>query len=170
MMYIIFRFSSHTGTESASLSYEVSKTIVLAYNKILDKSYPNDVLNQLIYLIHPIIRKTAHFTEYFILAVTVALPLYVYRIRGIFLFFTGGIFCVLFAFLDEYHQSFVSGRGASLRDVGIDSVGVLCGIVSAQLLCYLGRKTIFHWLSLEDYRKQKKAYEERQLEEEEIFD
>ena len=112
-------------------------------------------------MIHPLVRKSAHFTEYFVLAVTVALPLYVYRIRGIFLFFTGGIFCVLFALLDEYHQSFVSGRGASLKDVGIDSLGALFGILFAQLICFLGKKTIFHWLSMEEYRKKKKKYEQK---------
>lgn len=161
MMYVIFTFSSHTGKESASLSYQVSKTIILAYNKVFDKGYSNETLNQLITLIHPLVRKSAHFTEYFVLAVTVALPLYVYRIRGIFLFFTGGIFCVLFALLDEYHQSFVSGRGASLKDVGIDSLGVLFGILFAQLICFLGKKTIFHWLSMEEYRKKKKKYEQK---------
>ena len=157
MMYMIFSFSAQPGNQSASLSYQVSKIIILAYNKILVKGYPNEVLNDLILQIHPMIRKTAHFSEYFVFAITVALPLYVYKIRGIFLFFTGGIFCVLFAFLDEYHQSFVLGRVASLKDVGIDSLGIFCGILTAQILCYLGRKTIFKWLSLEEYRKKKKS-------------
>jgi VanZ family protein len=30
---------------------------------------------------------------------------------------------VLYALSDEWHQRFVSGRGASLRDVGIDAIG-----------------------------------------------
>lgn len=34
------------------------------------------------------------------------------------------IFCLIYALSDEYHQSFVSGRGASLRDVGFDMLGV----------------------------------------------
>ena len=33
-----------------------------------------------------------------------------------------------YAGLDEYHQGFVAGRGPSLIDVGIDSLGVLTGI------------------------------------------
>lgn len=165
MMYLIYSFSAQTGEQSSTASYEVSKITVLAYNKIFAKGYPNEILNQLIAEIHPFIRKTAHFTEYFVLAITVAFPLYVYKIRGIFLFFTGGIFCVAFAFFDEYHQSFVAGRGSSLRDVGIDSLGVLCGIIIAQIVCHIGRKTIFKFLSLEEYRKKKKAYEDRLKEE-----
>ncbi|OGZ35311.1 MAG: hypothetical protein A3A94_02485 [Candidatus Portnoybacteria bacterium RIFCSPLOWO2_01_FULL_43_11] len=34
------------------------------------------------------------------------------------------IFSVLFAFFDEWHQGFISGRVPSLKDVGIDSLGV----------------------------------------------
>ena len=35
------------------------------------------------------------------------------------------IFSVLYAFSDEFHQSFVPGRSGSIIDVGIDSVGIL---------------------------------------------
>lgn len=159
MLYFIFYMSSQEATASGSMSYEVSKVIVLAYNKILGKGYSNEILEQFIYQIHPFIRKTAHFTEFFMLAVTVVFPLYVYRIRGIFLFFTGGIFCIIVAFLDEYSQSFVAGRSPALRDVAIDSAGAICGILAAQLLCYVGRKTIFHFLSLEEYQKKKREFE-----------
>ena len=34
-----------------------------------------------------------------------------------------------YAIFDEYHQSFVAGRGPSITDVGIDSLGVLTGIL-----------------------------------------
>ena len=40
-----------------------------------------------------------------------------------------GLFCVGFAAFDEYHQSFVRGRGPSKRDVAIDSIGIFIGIV-----------------------------------------
>lgn len=59
---------------------------------------------------HPV-RKLAHMTEYFLLAVSVSFPLYVYGVRGIWLLLLAGGFCVGFAALDEYHQSFVAGRG-----------------------------------------------------------
>lgn len=37
------------------------------------------------------------------------------------------IFCAVYAATDEYHQSFVYGRGPSVRDVGIDTLGAtLC--------------------------------------------
>ena len=40
----------------------------------------------------------------------------------------------------------------------IDSAGAFCGILVALIICYIGRKTIFKFLSLEDYRKKKKEY------------
>ena len=93
--------------------------------------------------LHPYVRKMAHFTEYLLLAMSVSLPLYVYGLRGILLVFAAGSFCVAFACLDEYHQSFVAGRGPSKRDVVIDSCGVFVGILITRITGFIGRKTIF---------------------------
>lgn len=150
MMYLIFKFSEQNGIESAGLSREVSKYIVLFYNKIKALDLSNAELNILIEQIHPYVRKGAHVTEYMLLAMTVALPLYVYRIRGFMLTFIGIIFCVVFAAVDEYHQSFVVGRVSDPKDVLIDSIGILIGIIIIQIICAIGRKTVFHWLVLDE--------------------
>ncbi|MGL5056516.1 MAG: VanZ family protein [Fusobacteriaceae bacterium] len=42
-------------------------------------------------------------------------------------------FVALYALSDEYHQSFVNGRGASPYDVGIDSLGGALGIVLGKI-------------------------------------
>ena len=153
MMYFIFSFSAQTGAESGSFSYEVSKIIILAYNKLFFKGYDNMTLNELIALIHPYVRKSAHITEYFLLAASVAFPLYVYRLRGFSLTLIAGVFCVAFACLDEYHQTFVSGRVGTIRDVFIDSIGILAGIIAVRIVGFIGRKTLFSFLSLEDNRR-----------------
>ena len=36
--------------------------------------------------------------------------------------------CVLYAISDEVHQLFVSGRGAQVKDVLIDSAGAIVGV------------------------------------------
>jgi VanZ family protein len=41
--------------------------------------------------------------------------------------------CCLYALTDEWHQSFVPGRSATLSDAGIDSIGALCACVVQQL-------------------------------------
>jgi VanZ family protein len=70
-------------------------------------------------LMHSLIRKAAHFTNYAVL--------FWLLIRGPlkqrpYLALTC---CVIYAFLDEGHQIFAVGRGASLYDVALDSSGAL---------------------------------------------
>lgn len=148
MMYIIFSFSAQDGTASSNLSYRVSYKAVSIADRALDLELTDKQVSRCIRKIHYYVRKLAHFTEYFLLAITVAIPLYVYGIRGIWLVITGGILCVGFAALDELHQYFVSGRSCSVRDVIIDSCGALAGILCVRIFGYIGRKTIFEPLSM----------------------
>jgi VanZ family protein len=90
---------------------------------------------------------------YFMLAVSVSFPLYVYGLRGIPLMIVAGAFCVAFACGDEYHQSLVAGRGPSKKDVMIDSIGVLAGIIVVRIFGFIGRKTIFRPLSKSNKKK-----------------
>ena len=132
---------------SASLSYKVTYKAVSIADQALDLELTDQQVSRCIRKIHYYVRKLAHFTEYFLLAITVAFPLYVYGIRGIWLVITGGILCVGFAALDELHQHFVSGRSCSVRDVVIDSCGALIGILFVRIIGYIGRKTVFEPLS-----------------------
>ena len=89
-----------------------------------------------------IVRKGAHFTEYTILggflvpAVTewmavdkTPVPDSVRSIRII-----SWLVGTLYAVTDEVHQYFVPGRSCELRDIGIDSCGVLAGVLVVSLL------------------------------------
>lgn len=136
MMYIIFSFSSQSGVDSGYLSYMVSHKIVEIGNEVLQKNLEEWEIDEVAYQIEYPVRKLAHMTEYFLLAVTVSLPFYVYGLRGFPLMIVAGIICVGFACGDEYHQSFVDGRGPSVRDVVIDSVGVFGGIICVRILCW----------------------------------
>ena len=147
MMCLIFSFSAQDSNESSQLSYKVGVKVFSVANETLDMEWSQKKIEQLSLRSQFYIRKTAHFTEYFILAITVAFPLYVYGIRGIWLVILAGGFCVAFAGLDEYHQSFVAGRAAQKRDVMIDSCGVLFGVIITRIVCWFGRKTVFRPLS-----------------------
>ena len=147
MMYLIFSFSSQSGTVSGNLSYRVSEIIVESANEAFDLHWSGSDMDYYIERIHYPVRKLAHMTEYFLLAVSVSFPLYVYGVRGLWLPLLAGGFCVGFAALDEYHQSFVAGRGPSRKDVGIDSIGVLAGVLMVQFFCFIGRMTIFRPLA-----------------------
>lgn len=66
------------------------------------------------------IKKTAHFVAYAILAVLArrALP---HPLMAL-------VWAVLYAGLDEFHQTFIPGRFGSPNDVLIDSLGALTGL------------------------------------------
>ena len=136
MMYVIYSFSAQTGEVSGQLSYKISYKIVETKNQLLNENKSSAELAVSADTIHFYVRKAGHMTEYFLLAVAISFPLYVYGVRGIWLVILACIICVCFAGLDEYHQSFVADRGPSLRDVGIDSIGALIGILMVQAFCW----------------------------------
>jgi VanZ family protein len=65
----------------------------------------------------------------------------------VWLVILAGGFCIDFAGLDEYHQSFVAGRSPQKRDVLIDSCGVILGVIIARIIGWTGRMTIFRPLA-----------------------
>lgn len=78
IMYIIYSFSGQTGEESGNLSYEVSVKIVEIGNQVLDKGLQDWEISEVAASIEYPVRKLAHMSEYFILAVAVSFPFYVY--------------------------------------------------------------------------------------------
>ena len=93
-------------------------------------------------IIHHYIRKSAHFTEYFVFA------LFIYRgVRGVHkgwrwtwalsaLFIAAG-----YSALDEIHQAFVASRTASPYDSLLDSVGAFVAIAALYLWFRFRRPT-----------------------------
>lgn len=75
-----------------------------------------------------IIRKAAHFTEYFILYYLLfnALSQSLNRRRSLI---KALIITFLYACSDEFHQIFVKDRGPSIRDVMIDTSGGMMGFL-----------------------------------------
>ncbi len=154
MIYLIYYLSGQDGVTSAGLSLKVSIKVVEIAAMIFDHALtPEEVLHYAD-IIHFLIRKFAHMGLYFLLAVSVSFPLYVYGLRGIPLMLVAGGFCVAFACGDEYHQSLVAGRGPSKKDVLIDSIGVLAGVIVVRIVGFIGRMTIFRPLS-KNYKKKK---------------
>ena len=136
MMYVIYSFSAQTGEVSGNLSYKVSYKIVEIGNDDLEVGLSPERVGHYAHRIEHPVRKLAHMTEYFLLAVAVSFPFYVYGLRGFALMIVAGLICVGFAAGDEYHQSFVAGRGPSKKDVMIDSIGVFFGILFVRIICW----------------------------------
>ena len=89
--------------------------------------------------VHFVLRKLGHVTEYAILAMLLWRALRretnlqiraTLRLRSRqTLFLSVWILCAIFAVTDEFHQSFVSSRGAAWSDVLIDSAGAIFGLL-----------------------------------------
>ena len=116
MMGVIFSFSAQTGTQSGSLSHDISVRVVETKGRFFHQELEKKE-----------IEKQADEIEF-----------YVNGFRRKRWLMVGFIFCVLYAATDEFHQSFVGGRGPSVRDVGIDSLGVLI----ATILLDVGQKLV----------------------------
>lgn len=120
-MGLIFQFSAQNADQSSSLSQGLTKILYNFISRI-------PLLKINLSLFHKLLRQAAHFFIFFVLAL---LLLNAFRISGInfktaFLFTI--IIAVFYAGLDEYHQSFVPGRAAEIKDVAIDSLGALVGV------------------------------------------
>ena len=78
-----------------------------------------------------VLRKAAHITEYAIFTFLIFRALRGYNINKesdtstCRLLIISIILAILYAFSDEYHQTFVERRTGSLLDVGIDSIGII---------------------------------------------
>lgn len=75
--------------------------------------------------IHFITRKIAHFTEYAILGFLAARAFRTYD----WWFLISAVLVVVYALIDEYHQSFVPSRTASIFDSLIDMSGGLTALL-----------------------------------------
>lgn len=78
-----------------------------------------------------IVKKGSHLLVYALLAL---LTLRAFRLQQWTLdtaLIASLVVTVIYAASDEFHQSFVAGRGASLRDIGIDTTGALLALTGA---------------------------------------
>lgn len=92
-----------------------------------------------LFQVHHYIRKSAHFTEYFILSLLVLRAIRAGRPGTRFawaLLVVAIVIC--YASLDEFHQRFVPGRTAAVGDVLIDTSGGIAAQVVVALVILLG--------------------------------
>lgn len=146
MLFFIFCFSAQDGEESGSLSYHISCEVVHKTASVLSLDYTEEEILNTANSIHLLIRKAAHVSEYFLLTMLLYLPMRVLILtkcstkKRLLLCF---VLAVIFAALDEFHQTFVAGRSGNPTDVLIDSLGVAAAILILLLLhLFHRRKTI----------------------------
>ena len=88
-----------------------------------------------------IVRKCAHFLEYLILGISMYVSVHDLsrwkQWKNAILAF---LICAVYAATDELHQMFVQGRSCEARDILIDSLGALLGILIMSLISFLRAK------------------------------
>jgi VanZ family protein len=118
-MGVIFLLSHQNGQDSSETS-----GILLELLKFIGIGPGSSVQGALSYLV----RKAGHFSEYLILAI-----LFLRYRKGQGTSEKSALYALLFVFLyassDEFHQSFIPGRGPAFSDVLIDTAGGLIGII-----------------------------------------
>ena len=139
-MILIFIFSNVDSDNSNKTSMDTIDKIIDKVDEatydagIRDHHVSNDKKLLLISNLNMPIRKLAHFTEYLILCLLLINALNLSNIKHKYLISI--IICILYAFTDEYHQTFINGRTGQILDVLIDSSGSLLG----SGIYYLGSK------------------------------
>lgn len=131
LLWMAFIFFASTTEFSATNTSRIIRPLLLWL-------FPN-ISEERIALAHFLIRKAAHFAEYAILGLLAARAFF--SSSQTFLrrswFFAGVLLVGLYALLDEYHQSFVASRSASLYDSGVDLAGGLVALIG---FAYLHRR------------------------------
>ena len=125
-MIVIFMFSNQNATKSESTSDKVASTVIDTVEVVTKEEITEDKKETLIEDNRFVVRKTAHFTLYFILGLLAYLTLSSYSIKKIVIFSI--LFCFLYACSDEIHQMFLDGRTGKILDVFIDTIGSVVGI------------------------------------------
>lgn len=119
-MYVVFGFSKHTGETSSSLSLRIANF------------FTND--ESIIRIIEPIIRKIAHLSEYALGGFLIYGFLLTFEMNSKKQIIMSILLGVIYAITDEVHQLFVPGRSGQVKDVYIDSLGVIIGVCALLFL------------------------------------
>lgn len=122
----IFIFSNQNGNISGDTSRGFTRKIVEILR--IDKNLSETEKENLIENSQFIIRKFAHFTIYTIAGINIYGFFNTYNMKKKNKILSAVLIGVLYAISDEIHQMFSGERTPAIRDVIIDSCGVLFGI------------------------------------------
>lgn len=130
---LIFYFSNQVASNSSKQSSRVVEFVSNVVPIIKNMKEPDKELLKS-NVLTPIVRKMAHFSIYTLLGI--------WSINFINTFkklstskkiLIAIIFCMLYAISDEIHQTYIVGRSGEIRDVLIDTLGSITGILLTKI-------------------------------------
>lgn len=122
-MIVIFAFSNQPANISEGTSDSVASHVIDTYANVANKKITKNKKKNIIEDTRFLVRKTAHFTAYFILNLIAYFTLKSYGVKHCVIFSV--LISFLFACSDEIHQLFVSERAGRVLDVLIDTSGAI---------------------------------------------
>ncbi len=125
-MIVVFNFSNENGAKSSNTSRKVTEVVVKTITK---RDIQKD--ESLMESVEKVIRKLAHYSLYAIggiLIISYVNTETKAKDKNKKILYSV-IFGAGYAITDEIHQFFVSERSASAFDVGIDTLGIVTGII-----------------------------------------
>lgn len=126
IMALIFWFSSQNSYDSSDVSRGFLMFIINLFPGAADLD--DGAKLELVYSLHGLIRKIAHFSIYTALGISSVAAVWSFSGKPIkWSILISVPFCAMYSLSDEFHQSFVSGRSGELRDMMIDTSGALFG-------------------------------------------
>ena len=133
-MGLIFYLSSQNAEISSKTSGSVIETVAdIVYPGFSDMSASQQ--DEIIGAFQFIARKTAHFSLYAVLGALAFLSVVSYRkLKYRFRVLISAGICLFYAASDEFHQLFIAGRSAEIRDICIDFCGSVLAIGVLALL------------------------------------
>ncbi len=140
IMIVIFCFSAKPAEDSGESSLLISRQLLSVYEDITNVSYQGLEELQVLELLDHIVRKTAHFIEYMVLAAAWFLHFTIWKTELKRRVGFSILIASAYAATDEYHQTFVAGRSGQISDVVLDSCGALAGAFILLLIVIIIRK------------------------------
>jgi len=137
-MIVIFSFSAKPGNESEEQSIKAGMIVCHMFVPDFDDLSEQQQIDMAQAIDHPV-RKTAHATEYAMLAGLVLgmVTVSIIRWKNVL---TAISVSVLYAATDEFHQLFVPARSGQVKDVLIDGCGAVIGTLIIWGIYYLVHK------------------------------
>lgn len=134
MMIIIFSFSNANSEKSSNLSGGIISNTLNFIDDTFSLGLEEQRKEELVEGLQTPIRKLAHMTEYMILAITFMFALYIDGLKGKRLIGVSLLLGIGYASLDEFHQLFIPGRSGEIRDVCVDTIGIILGVLFYRIL------------------------------------
>lgn len=140
VMVVIFLFSARPAVSSNDSSKTIAAQVLRLYEDISNNEIDTSTRESILDKLNHIIRKSAHFLEFALLAWCSGLHLAVLKLGTRKLIAYATLFSAVYALTDEIHQYFVPGRSCQITDVLLDSCGAATGALVFILMMNVAKR------------------------------